>query len=257
MTDTVRSRRDHRVATRRQGMLLPSRLLIVVGSLLLQGACTPSMLTDDQVSPTSGQKAMSLDLGEGVGMQLVFVPGTNKLTDRPCGGADTASGIGMAGKSMSSFYIGKYEVTQRQWMQVIKHNPSLRVGADLPVHGVSWRDCVQFCDQVSARTGRVVRLPFRAEWLYAYRLGFAAEPEKLDVSWEPAAPASSPAMEAVGGRGRVQPVGSGPPNNLDIYDMEGNVREWCCDAIVERLTSSGSSDAGQGSEILYRCVEGG
>lgn len=116
---------------------------------------------------------------------------------------------------------------------------------------------MQFCDQISARTSRVVRLPFRAEWLYAYRLGLAAESGKIDPSWEPVAPATWPAMEATGGRGRPLPVGSGLPNSLGIYDMEGNVREWCCDAIVERLTSSGPSDAGRGSEIVYRCVEGG
>lgn len=126
---------------------------------------------------------------------------------------------------LSDYYIGKYEVTQRDWRDVMGGNPSRfkSCGEDCPVDSVSWNDARRFIERLNAITGRNFRLPSEAEWEYACRGGGKAENlcgggEAETLAWHSRNSAFMP-----------HPVGRKQPNSLGLYDMSGNVWEWVFD----------------------------
>lgn len=128
--------------------------------------------------------------------------------------------------TVGDYYIGRFEVTQAQWNAVTGENPSRHGGNDsLPVEQVSWDDAQTFCALLSQMTGRRFRLPSEAEWEYAARGGqmskdtpFSGSPVMADCGWY-----------CVNSEGHPHPVGRQKPNELGLYDMSGNISEWCED----------------------------
>jgi formylglycine-generating enzyme required for sulfatase activity len=150
------------------------------------------------------------------------------------------------------FYISKFETTQGHYQQVMGTNPSHFKGANLPVETVSWDDAQDFCKKVSAATGQTVRLPTEAEWEYACRAGTATaycsgdEDADLDrVGWY-----------AANSKGTTHPVGQKEPNAWGVYDMHGNVWEWCADW-YEPYKSEAAVDPQGPSDGQYRVLRGG
>lgn len=127
--------------------------------------------------------------------------------------------------TMSSYYIGKTEVTQALWKAVMGSNPSEFKGDNWPVESVSWNDCQAFIRKLNALTGQNFRLPTEAEWEFACRGGNNSRGYKYsgsnyidNVAWYD------------GNSGdKTHPVATKSPNELGIYDMSGNVWEWCAD----------------------------
>lgn len=125
----------------------------------------------------------------------------------------------------NNYYIGKYEVTQALWQAVMGSNPSNFKGDDLPVEMVTWNDCQDFISKLNAMTGKRFRLPSEAEWEYAARGGNKSRGYQYigsntigDVAWYGDNSGS-----------KTHAVGTKQPNELGIYDMAGNVFEWCQD----------------------------
>lgn len=127
--------------------------------------------------------------------------------------------------TLSGYYIGKTEVTQALWQAVMGSNPSYFEGDDLPVEQVSWDDCQEFIRKLNSLTGQNLRLPTEAEWEFACRGGNNSRGYKYsgsnyidNVAWYD------------GNSGdKTHPVATKSPNELGIYDMSGNVWEWCAD----------------------------
>jgi sulfatase modifying factor 1 len=177
--------------------------------------------------------------------------------------------------TISSFYVGKYDVTQKEWVEVMGSNPSQFQGDNLPVEKVSWYDCIEFCNKKSIKGGlepyynidkdkkdpnntnyddsikwtvtisahaNGYRLPTEAEWEYAaeggqmsmsYTYSGSDDVDKVAWYWE-----NSGDVHLTGfwnwplvkhNHDRTHPVGSKEPNELGLYDMSGNVRQWCWD----------------------------
>lgn len=152
----------------------------------------------------------------------------------------------------NDYYIGKTEVTQALWMAVMGNNPSYFIGDNLPVESVSWNDCQKFISKLNSLTGQNFRLPTEAEWEFAARGGnnsnhyqYSGSNELGDVAWY------------VGNSGdTTHVVATKQPNELGIYDMSGNVWEWCSDWFGNYSSSSLTNPTGPNSGS-YRVLRGG
>lgn len=152
----------------------------------------------------------------------------------------------------NDYYIGKYEVTQALWKAVMGKNPSNFKGDNLPVEQVSWDDCQEFINKLNKITGKKFRLPTEAEWEYAARGGkksrgyqYSGSNNISDVAW----------YDSNSGN-KTHTVGSKQANELGIYDMSGNVLEWCQDWHDDYSSSSQTNPTGANSGS-YRVRRGG
>ena len=154
--------------------------------------------------------------------------------------------------TLSSFSIGKYEVTQEEWQAVMGDNPSNFKGAKHPVEEVSWNDCQEFIRKLNAITGKHFRLPTEAEWEYAARggnrcIGYKySGSDNLDrVAWYDSNSGNT-----------THDIGQKSPNEIGLFDMSGNVREWCADWYGSYKSNSQSNPGGPSSGS-YRVFRGG
>ena len=177
--------------------------------------------------PVNLQNTMVIPVKDGQTIEMVKVKG-GSFTMGTSAGTEEGSDWEKPQHKVTitrNYLIGKYEVTQALWQAVMGENPSRFKGEELPVENVSWNDCKEFIYRLNAITGKNFRLPTEAEWEYAARGGNESQHYKYsgsdklpDVAWY-----------GDNSNERTHPVGTKRPNELGIYDMTGNVVEWCED----------------------------
>jgi len=209
-------------------------------------------------------KAFVEDLGNGVTLEMVSIPdGTFQMgsptTERDRGDNESPQ----HSVNVPALLMGRYAVTQAQYEAIMGKNPSNFKGAKRPVETVSWNDAQEFCKKLSQTTGRKYRLPSEAEWEYACRAGTTTPFHFGETITSALANydgtyiyQSEPKGEK---RSQTTEVGIFPPNTFDLYDMHGNVWEWCED--VYHTTYEGAPTNGSawnaGGEPDRRLLRGG
>ncbi len=209
-----------------------------------------------------------------VGMRLVQLPPGKFAMGSPDDeeGRDADEGPRHEVEICRPFYLGALEVTEEQYQRVVGVNPSAFPGegpqarAGFPVHNVSWDDAVTFCKRLSElpeerAAGRSYRLPTEAEWEYACRAGttglFGIEhvhPRAFCLFNEPPAKGDPEARRALGPR---PAEGHRRPNPWGLYDMHGNVREWCADRYAADYYARSPAADPQGPDLSGRRVARG
>ncbi len=214
-------------------------------------SCSRNELSEDD------DDVLAFDLGGGVTMELVRIPAGTFMM-----GTDNAVYYPEYQRPVHSvtidqpFYLGRYEVTQAQWEAVIGSNPSGFSGSDdLPVERVGWEEAVELTQALSRLVGREARLPTEAEWEYACRAGTTTEYSFGDSAGD----LGQYAWYDANSSSRSHQVGQKQPNAFGLYDMHGNVWEWCEDVWHEDY-SGAPSDGGawtSGGVSSKRIIRGG
>ena len=193
-------------------------------------------------SVASGSNAISIPVKDGISIEMVkveagtFMMGATSEMKDPYDDEKPVHQVTLT----NDYYMGKYEVTQALWQAVMGKNPSYFKGDNLPVNYVRWKDCQRFISKLNSMTGRKFRLPTEAEWEYAARGGkksrgyqYSGSSNISDVAWYD------------GNSGdKTHPVGTKQANELGIYDMTGNVLEWCQDWYGSYYSSSQTNPTG-------------
>jgi len=213
--------------------LKPAEIIPAVGNLLLAPFTEAKAKEVQKSVAKSLQKEVeeNADLGKGINLEMVLIPAGKFRMGDP--GADHEVTL------TKPFYMGKYEVTQEQWEGAMGNNPSSKTKvAKLPVTDVSWNDCQDFIKKLNAKTNGGYRLPTEAEWEYSCRAGtstaysFGNNLTKADANYDDSK------------IGKPVAVGSYKPNAFGLYDMHGNVWEWCEDWHSEYPTGAVTDTAG-------------
>jgi formylglycine-generating enzyme required for sulfatase activity len=191
----------------------------------------------------------------GVDIEMVYVPGGTFMMGSPSNGKDRNNDeVQHQVMLTKGYWIGKYEVTQEQWQAVMGNNPANKfgVGNRYPVYYVSWNDCQEFIQKLNSLTGQNFALPTEAQWEYAARGGPSSKGYVYSGSNN-----INDVAEYYGNNNKsTKPVGGRQANELGIYDMSGNVWEWCEDWIADYPGGSVTNPTGP-SNGSYRVVRGG
>jgi formylglycine-generating enzyme required for sulfatase activity len=191
---------------------------------------------------------------------MVFVKGGVFQMGGDDGGSDEKP---IHSVTVNDFYIGKYEVTQKEWRAIMGTNPSHFKDCDnCPVERVSWNDVQEYIKKLNAKTGKNYRLPTEAEWEYAARGGnqskgytYSGSNTTDNVAWNHE---NSYDLGSEHKNYGTNSVGQKSPNELGIYDMSGNVWEWCSDWYGSDYYKNSSSNNPKGANSgTYRVLRGG
>ena len=195
---------------------------------------------------------ISNSITNSVGMKLVWIPAGDFMMGSDSGESDEKPIHSV--RISKGFYMGQTEVTQAQYTAVMGTNPSNFKGDNLPVETVSWNEVMEFCRKLSREEGKTYSLPTEAQWEYACRAGSAttfsfgnSESALGDYAWYSSNSGS-----------KTHQVGTKKPNSFGLYDMHGNVWEWCSDFYDSNYYNrSGNIDPENTNSASHRVLRGG
>lgn len=250
---------------------------VLVGLVLLGGviwwASQPSPVTGPtSPQPTPKAKAsapapLPRDFTEtiaGVNFEMKVLPGGSFLMGSPASEEGRSDHEGPQHRvRVPAFAISKYEITQAQWQAVMGDNPASFIGPSFPVENISWYEAKAFCQRLSQLTGKVYRLPTEAEWEYAARAR-TVSPFSFGLTLSSAQAnfnGNYPYGDATEGDYHRQTldVGNFMPNAFGLFDMHGNVREWCEDVwhVNYKKAPGDGSNWTSGGDSSLRVIRGG
>ena len=258
-------RKDGYATDRKTVAISEGQTASITGTLASNAVASSSSNTSGYSSGSSsmvsGSNTISIPVKNGISIEMVkveagtFIMGATPEMENPFDDEKPTHQVTLT----NDYYIGKYEVTQALWQAVMGKKPSRFKGDNLPVVSVSWNDCQKFISKLNRKTGKKFRLPTEAEWEYAARGGkksrcyqYSGSNNISDVAWYYNNSCS-----------KTHIAGSKQANELGIYDMSGNVKEWCQDWFGSYSSSSqvnptgansGSYCVGRGGS--WNCVAG-
>ena len=254
----VEVRKDGYATDRKSVSISEGQTASITGTLASNAVASSSSNTlgysSASSSMSSGSNTISIPVKNGISIDMVkveagtFMMGATSEMKDPYDNEKPVHQVTLT----NDYYMGMYEVPQALWEAVMGSNPSEYKGDNLPVEMVSWNDCQEFISKLNSLTGRKFRLPTEAEWEYAARGGkksrgyqYSGNSNISDVAWYDGNRGSKP-----------HPVGTKQANELGIYDMSGNVYEWCSDWYGSYSSSSQTNPTGADSGS-GRVVRGG
>jgi eukaryotic-like serine/threonine-protein kinase len=218
--------------------------------------------------PQCSRQIFQEKLGNGVFLTMVKIPAGKFIMGSPV--AEEGRELHEQPQhpvNIAEFYLGQTQVTQAQWAEIF-HDKSIGYSknSQLPVHSINWIEAIDFCDRLSVRTGHKYRLPSEAEWEYACRAtttspfsyGDTILPSIANINGQhPYAQAPKS-----GFREQVTPVATFPPNLFGLYDMHGNLWEWCLDEWFDNYQDAPTDGSARGQIAVrdgqqHRVVRGG
>ncbi|MFM6104755.1 MAG: formylglycine-generating enzyme family protein [Sphaerospermopsis kisseleviana] len=216
-------------------------------------------------------KYFTEDLGNGVTLEMVAIPSGTFLMGSPENEKERDGNESPQHQvTVSDFFMGKYPVTQAQYQAIMGTNPSnfkdngsTLLTSQRPVERISWYDAVKFCELLSQRTGKKYTLPSEAQWEYACRAGTTTPfyfgesitPDLVNYhGYRNHTYASASKGEY---RKQTTDVGTFPPNAFGLYDMHGNVWEWCLDNWVDNYNNAPTDGSAVTSSSNCRVLRGG
>jgi formylglycine-generating enzyme required for sulfatase activity len=205
-----------------------------------------------------------IELPRVIELEMIAIPGGNFLMGSPDSEARRSTTESPQHQvTLAGFWMGKYPVTQAQYQAIMGNNPSYFKGDNRPVENVSWHEAMEFCDFLSQKLGQHYTLPSEAQWEYACRAGTTTPFYFGDTLTTNIANYDGNYTYANGLKGiyreKTTEVGSFPPNGFGLYDMHGNVWEWCLDHFHDSYNgapSDGSAWVTGGNSDL-RILRGG
>ena len=245
----VEVRKDGYATDRKTISISEGQTASITGTLASYAVASSSSNTSGYSSGSSsmasGSNTISISVKDGISIDMVkveagtFMMGATSEMKDPYSDEKPVHQVTLT----NDYYMGKYEVTQALWQAVMGSNPSNFKGDNLPVETVNWNDCQEFISKLNSLTGRKFRLPTEAEWEYAARGGkksrgyqYSGSRKISDVAWYEG-----------NSRSKTHPVGRKQANELGIYDMSGNVWEWCSDWYGSYSSSSQTNPMGSDS----------
>ena len=252
---------NHQVEVRKDGYATDTKSVTIsegqtasISGTLASNTASSSNGYASSSSVSSGGNEISIPVKNGITIDMVkveagiFMMGATSEMQYPVDDEKPVHQVTLT----KDYYMGKYEVTQALWKAVMGRKPSFFEGDNLPVEWVSWNDCQKFISKLNKMTGRRFRLPTEAEWEYAARGGkksrgyqYSGSSNISDVAWYDGNSGS-----------KTHPVGTKQANELGIYDMSGNVYEWCQDSYVSYVSASQTNPTGAVSGA-FRVGRGG
>ena len=234
-------------------LLLPS--LAMAQSQIVRRPTPKSKVVGKKPTKTTGMsEAERRSILKKLVSNMVYVEGGTFTMGATAEQADDAYDVEKPAHkvTVSSFSIGKYEVTQKEWKAVMGSNPSWFSGDNLPVERMSWDNCQEFIRKLNSLTGKRFRLPTEAEWEYAARGGNKSEGYKYSGSNN----LDNVAWYSDNSGETTHEVGTRAPNELGLYDMSGNVNEWCYDWKADYSAETQTDPRGPSSGS-FRVIRGG
>ena len=230
----------------------------ILGIAMVLGLVGALSVIAQEIKPGKGEV---VDLGKDVKLEMVLIPAGKFMMGSKKNPVDPFSNIKVDQPYMDElpqhevtltkpFYMGKYEVTQEQWFEIMGENPSREKGRMLPVTNVSWNECHFFIRKLNEKTNGGYRLPTEGEWEFACRAGtttaysFGDKITPKDANY-------------VGSEiGKPVAIGSYKPNSFGLYDIHGNVWEWCEDWYGDYPAGAVTDPKGP-AKGEYRVLRGG